>query len=144
MLLWQVVTTRRTSLKRVTPTRGYTTVELTGFSKEDMENYVTQFFPRNALDGERNCWSIPRRSMPLPLWLAIHSSAWRFATWRKGQIFIGTRTLTKVSLRVLIMYLVHHARAKQKTFSKDQVNSMIRAVGEVALKSLVHDETNFQ
>ena len=49
----------------------------------------------------------------------------------------ATDTLTKL-FKQLILYLVHHARARNESgdFSEVRVNSMVNAVGEVALKKL--------
>ena len=121
----------------------YTTVELEGFTKEAMETYVTKIFHKTPSMG-KELLEDTETQYALASLVSIPFFCMALCSMKKGNALkdIGTRTKFFNSL---IMYLVHHARAKGNAaeFDTKRVNSMIPAVGEVALKGLIDDELIF-
>ena len=121
----------------------YTIMEIEGFAEEDVNEYISRFF-RNAPQKGRELVTYINTQRSLASLVNVPFFCMALCNMKEGNFLKYTDTLTKL-FKQLILYLVHHARARNESgdFSEDRVNSMVNAVGEVALKKLTDsNETN--
>ena len=114
----------------------YAQMEIEGFAEEDVKTYISKFFRKVPPQGEELIRYINTQDSLASL-VNIPFFCMALCNMKKGDFLKDTDTLTKLFKR-LILYLIHHARDRNKggDFSKDRVNSMVNAVGKVALKKL--------
>ena len=114
----------------------YTIMEIEGFAEEDVNEYISRFF-RNAPQKGRELVNYINTQRSLASLVNVPFFCMALCNMKEGHFLKDTDTLTKL-FKQLILYLVHHARARNESgdFSEDRVNSMVNAVGEVALKKL--------
>ena len=114
----------------------YVQIEIDGFAEEDVKTYISKFFQRVPQKGEELIMYInTQRSLASLMNIPFFCMA--LCNMKEGGSLKDTDTLTQLFKR-LITYIVYHTRARNEggDFSKDRVNSMVNAVGEVAWKKL--------
>ena len=136
----QVVVTsrhyRKTDFEKGDLPKRYTKMEIEGFAEEDVKTYISKFFRKEPQNGEQLIRYINTQPSLASL-VNVPFFCMALCNMNEGGFLKDASTLTKL-FKQLIVYLVHHARARSKSgdFSEDRVNLMVSAVGEVALKKL--------
>ena len=136
----QVVVTsrhyRKDEFERGELPKMYAQMEIEGFAEEDVKTYISKFFHKVPQKGEELIGYINTQHSLASL-ANVPFFCMALCNMKEGNVLKDTDTLTKL-FKQLIVYLVNHARARNESgnFSEDRVNSMVNAVGEVALKKL--------
>ena len=114
----------------------YAQMEIEGFAEEDVKTYISRFF-RKVPSKSKELITYINTQHSLSSLVNIPFFCMALCNMKEGNFLEDTDTLTKL-FKQLIVYLVHHARARNENgdFSEVRVNSMVNAVGKVALKKL--------
>ena len=122
-------------------------MELEGYSTENAEKYVSNFFRKNPSEGTElmnylhKQYTVVGSLTTIPFFCMTLCCLWQ------EQYLQGTASLTNL-FENLLLYLVQHAKSRDdigdnvKDFTADGVKSLTTAVGKVALQSLVDSRKN--
>ena len=126
--------------------REYATMELEGYSTDNSEKYIANFFCENPSEGTELISYLHKQYtigslINIPFFCMTLCCLWQ------ERYLQGTASLTNL-FEKLLLYLVQHAKSRDdirdnlKDFTADGVRSLTASVGKVALKSLIDSRKN--